>query len=48
MRPGDMDQWEVENDRVWRGMLRVGVGLVLMLFASMLIGIVLGYLICGI
>jgi hypothetical protein len=52
MRPGDMEQmdepWHAEHDRMWRDMLRIGFGLLMMLFASMLMGVGLGFLIWGI
>ena len=48
MRPGDMDQWEVESERAWRGMMQMGIALVLLLAGSMLIGIGIGWLIWGI
>jgi hypothetical protein len=43
-----MEQWEIENDRVWRGMLHIGIALVLILVMAMSVGIFLGYLIWGI
>ena len=52
MRRGDMEQmnepWHAEHDRMWRGLIQIGISLVLMLCAATLVGIVLGYLIWGI
>jgi F0F1-type ATP synthase assembly protein I len=52
MKPGDMeqmdDQWDAQHDRMWRGLIQIGVSLVLMLCAATLVGVVLGYLIWGI
>jgi len=42
-----MDQWEIENERAWRGMVQIAIALVLMLAASMLVGIAIGFLIWG-
>lgn len=48
MEQFDLEQWEIENDRAWRGILALGVALFLMLVASALIGLFFGYLIWGI
>ena len=48
MKPGDMDQWEIENERAWRGMIQIGIGIVAMCVAATTVGIAIGWLIWGI
>ena len=48
MEQFDLEQWEVENDRAWRGILALGAAMFLMLLASWLSGLFFGWLIWGI
>jgi hypothetical protein len=51
MKQGDMEQFDYddpENGWAWRSMLYFGIGFMLMLSASMAVGIFLGWLIWGI
>lgn len=51
MKQGDMEQiedWDLEAGWAWRSMLYFGIGFMLMLSASMAVGIFLGWLIWGI
>lgn len=48
MRPGDMDQWEIENERAWSGIVKILIGLVAMCAMSTIVGIAIGYMLWGI
>lgn len=48
MRPGDMDQWEVETERTYRTVAQILIALILMCAASTIVGVAIGYMLWGI